>query len=115
MIVDAAALGRDGLQIRNSFLVPAPIEQARAVLNDIKRVAACVPGARSSPRSSATISTKAGSRCVSARCVQFAGTVAFRERDASRHHAVISATGNELKGRGNAHARMVCDLRADGK
>ena len=33
------------LQIRNSFLVPAPIEQAWAVLNDIKRVAACVPGA----------------------------------------------------------------------
>ena len=102
------------LQIRNSFLVPAPIEQAWAVLNDIKRVAACVPGAEltevlGDDQYKGRIAVRLGPVAL-----QFGGTVEFRERDASRHHAVISATGNELKGRGNAHARMVCDLRADG-
>lgn len=102
------------LQIRNSFLVPAPIEQAWAVLNDIKRVAACVPGAEltevvGNNQYKGRIAVRLGPVAL-----QFGGTVEFRERDASRHHAVISATGNELKGRGNAHARMVCDLRADG-
>ena len=102
------------LQIRNSFLVPAPIEQAWAVLNDIKRVAACVPGAELTEvvgdnQYKGRIAVRLGPVAL-----QFGGTVEFRERDASRHHAVISATGNELKGRGNAHARMVCDLRADG-
>lgn len=101
-------------QIRNSFLVPAPIEQAWAVLNDIKRVAACVPGAELTEvvgdnQYKGRIAVRLGPVAL-----QFGGTVEFRERDASRHHAVISATGNELKGRGNAHARMVCDLRADG-
>ena len=102
------------LQIRNSFLVPAPIEQAWAVLNDIKRVAACVPGAELTEvvgdnQYKGRIAVRLGPVAL-----QFGGTVAFRERDASRHHAVISATGNELKGRGNARARVVCDLRADG-
>ena len=102
------------LQIRNSFLVPAPIEQAWAVLNDIKRVAACVPGAELTEvvgdnQYKGRIAVRLGPVAL-----QFGGTVEFRERAASRHHAVISATGNELKGRGNAHARMVCDLRADG-
>ena len=102
------------LQIRNSFLVPAPIEQAWAVLNNIKRVAACVPGAEltevvGDDQYKGRIAVRLGPVAL-----QFGGTVAFRERDASRHHAVISATGNELKGRGNAHARVVCDLHADG-
>ena len=102
------------LQIRNSFLIPAPIEQAWAVLNDIKRVAACVPGAELTEvvgdnQYKGRIAVRLGPVAL-----QFGGTVAFRERDASRHHAVISATGNELKGRGNARARVVCDLRADG-
>ena len=77
-------------------------------------MAACVPGAEltevlGDDQYKGRIAVRLGPVAL-----QFAGTVAFRERDASRHHAVISATGNELKGRGNAHARMVCDLRADG-
>jgi carbon monoxide dehydrogenase subunit G len=101
------------LQIRNSFLIPAPIEQAWAVLNDIKRVAACVPGAELTEGLDDQYKGRIAVR-LGPVALQFAGTVAFRERDASRHHAVISATGNELKGRGNAHARVVCDLRVDG-
>jgi uncharacterized protein len=102
------------IQIRNSFLVPAPIEQAWAVLNDIKRVASCVPGAElvevvGDDIYKGRIAVRFGPVLL-----QFGGTVEFRERDARRHHAVISATGNELKGRGNAHALVVCDLRADG-
>jgi uncharacterized protein len=34
------------IRIRNSFLITAPAEQAWTVLNDIERVASCVPGAK---------------------------------------------------------------------
>jgi uncharacterized protein len=102
------------IQIRNSFLVPAPIEQAWAVLNDIKRVASCVPGAELVEVVGDDIYKGRIAVRLGPVLLQFGGTVEFRERDARRHHAVISATGNELKGRGNAHALVVCDLRADG-
>ena len=77
-------------------------------------MAACVPGAEltevlDDDQYKGRIAVRLGPVAL-----QFAGTVEFRERDAGRHHAVISATGNELKGRGNAYARVVCDLRADG-
>ena len=34
------------IRIRNSFLITAPAGQAWTVLNDIERVASCVPGAQ---------------------------------------------------------------------
>jgi uncharacterized protein len=102
------------LQIRNSFLVPAPIEQAWSVLNDIKRVAACVPGAGLTEVVGDDVYKGRIAVRLGPVALQFAGTVAFRERDAIRHRAVISATGTELKGRGNAQALVVCGLHADG-
>jgi uncharacterized protein len=102
------------VQIRNSFLVPASIEQAWAVLNDIERVAACVPGAELTEVVDDDVYKGRIAVRLGPVALQFGGTAAFRERDAIRHRAVISATGSELKGRGNAQALVVCNLRAEG-
>jgi carbon monoxide dehydrogenase subunit G len=102
------------LQIRNSFVVPASIEQAWVVLNDIRRVAACVPGAELTEVVGDDVYKGRIAVRLGPVSLQFGGTVAFRERDPTRHHAVINASGNELKGRGSAHALVICDLHADG-
>src|SRR5262245_33181861 len=101
------------IQVGSSFFVPADIDEAWAVLNDVKRVAACVPGAELIEATGedgykGRIAVRLGPVLF-----HFGGTVEFRERDASRHHAVIRATGDELKGRDNAQALVVCDLHAD--
>ena len=100
------------IQLGSSFFVPAGIEEAWAVLNDVERVASCVPGAELIEVVDNIYKGRIAVR-LGPVLMQFDGTVEFRERDAVRHHAVISATGNELKGRGNAHALLVCDLRPE--
>ncbi len=102
------------IDINNTFLVAAPIDQAWAVLNDIARVSACVPGAE--------LTDTAGDNIYKGRIavrlgpvqLQFGGSVEFLERDAAAHRARIRATGNELKGRGSARALMTCNLRPEG-
>jgi carbon monoxide dehydrogenase subunit G len=101
------------IQLGSSFFVPAGIEEAWAVLNDVERVASCVPGAELIEVGGDNIHKGRIAVRLGPVLMQFGGTVEFRERDAVRHHAVISATGNELKGRGNAHALLVCDLRPE--
>ena len=83
------------------------------MLNDIERVASCVPGAELIEISGDNIYKGRIAVRLGPVLMQFGGTVEFRERDAARHHAVISATGNELKGRGTAHALVVCDLQPE--
>ena len=99
------------IQLGSSFFVPAGIEEAWAVLNDVERVASCVPGAELIEVGGDNIYKGRIAVRLGPVLMQFGGTVEFRERDGVRHHAVISATGNELKGRGNAHALLVCDLQ----
>src|SRR5215467_12755201 len=101
------------IRIRNSFLITAPAEQAWTVLNDIERVASCVPGAELIEISGDNIYKGRIAVRLGPVLMQFGGTLEFRERDAARHHAVIVATGNELKGRGTAHALVVCDLQPE--
>lgn len=101
------------IQLGSSFFVPAGIEEAWAVLNDVERVASCVPGAELIEVVGDNIYKGRIAVRLGPVLMQFGGTVEFRERDAVRHHAVISATGNELKGRGNAHALLVCDLQPE--
>jgi uncharacterized protein len=101
------------IRIRNSFLITAPAERAWTVLNDIERVASCVPGAELIEIAGDNIYKGRIAVRLGPVLMQFGGTVEFRERDAARHHAVISATGNELKGRGTVHALVVCDLQPE--
>jgi len=101
------------IRIRNSFLITAPAELAWTVLNDIERVASCVPGADLIETPGDNIYKGRIAVRLGPVLMQFGGTLEFRERDAARHHAVIVATGNELKGRGTAHALVVCDLQPE--
>ena len=93
------------IRIRNSFLITAPAEQAWTVLNDIERVASCVPGAELIEISNDNIYKGRIAVRLGPVLMQFGGTLEFRERDAARRHAVISATGNAQRPRHRVCAR----------
>lgn len=102
------------ISLRNSFTVALPVEKAWPLLNDIERVAPCVPGTRLTERVDdntfkGEVSVKLGPVAVT-----FAGTAAFESRDDVAHTAVIKARGNEKKGRGGTSAVVHCRMTPDG-
>lgn len=99
-----------GTPLHNSFTVAAPIERAWEILTDIRRIAPCVPGAELSEvvherTYKGRIAVKLGPVAL-----HFAGTMRLDDLDAATHRAVIAASGAETKGRGAAHASVVCTL-----
>lgn len=100
------------MQLRNSFVVPAPIDEAWRTLLDVERIAPCMPGARidgvEGDDIAGTVSVKLGPISV-----RYQGTITFVERDEDQHRAVLSAAAKDKSG-GTARARIAASLRPDG-
>jgi carbon monoxide dehydrogenase subunit G len=92
-------------QLTNEFTVNRPIEEAWPILTDIERIAPCLPGAELQEIEGDTfrgvVKVKLG-----AISTQFKGEAHFKERDDEQHRAVISASGRDTGGRGNAAAEI---------
>jgi carbon monoxide dehydrogenase subunit G len=92
------------MEFDNAFEVPLPVEDAWAVLMDIRRIAPCMPGAELTEVVDArTYKGKIGVR-LGPVALSFAGTVRFEEIDDAGHSARIAAQGSDAKGRGAANA-----------
>jgi uncharacterized protein len=100
------------VRLDNEFVVPRPVDEAWAVLTDIERIAPCMPGAKLTSVDGddyhGTVKVKVGPVVA-----QYAGVARFRERDASRHHAVLEATGKQSGGPGRASAVVTADLTGE--
>ena len=87
--------------IENEFEVAAPVEQVWRHLQDVPRIAPCLPGAELTDVSGdvfkGRVTTKMGP--VSLR---FAGTAQIVERDESAKRIVMNCSGSEEKGKGQA-------------
>lgn len=93
------------MEIRNSFEVVLPPDEAMAVLMDVERVVPCLPGAElveivDDRTFKGKVSVRLGPVSLS-----FNGTAKFEEIDAAGHTAAIVASGQDEKGRGNASAK----------
>jgi uncharacterized protein len=104
------------VRIENSFAVPAPPEQAWALLMDVPRIVPCMPGATldeavDDRRWKATMAVKVGPISLS-----FETDVKREEADDAAHRARLSARAREARGRGNASATIESWLtpQADG-
>lgn len=98
------------MQIRNSFDVLLPPEEAWRVLMDIPRIAPCVPGAELTGRTEdggyqGKVSVRLGPVALA-----FGGVARIVEQDDTRRHARIEASGEDVKGRGTASATLFFDL-----
>jgi hypothetical protein len=94
------------MKIENSFEVPAPPEEAWALLMDVPRVIPCMPGAEltetlDGDRWKAKLSVKLGPISL-----VFATDVARVSADEAAWTSTLSANAREVKGRGSARATI---------
>ena len=86
------------MEIKNSFRVQQPPDATWAVLNDVERIAPCLPGAQ--------LQSIEGD--------EYRGTATFVERDDTARKAVLQAKGRETRGQGNASAMVTASVVPDG-
>jgi carbon monoxide dehydrogenase subunit G len=98
------------VKIESSFDVPAPPEQAWALLMDVPRIIPCMPGAKldetiDDAHWKATMNVKLGPISLS-----FLTDVTREDADEAARRAKLSATAREARGRGNAQATIESSL-----
>lgn len=97
------------MKLDNSFEVSLPLDETWALLQDLPRIAPCLPGAHLDDvvdgEYRGGLTTKIGP--VNAR---YSGTARFLERDDVGHRAVIRAQGREQRGSGTASATVTATL-----
>ena len=101
------------MQLENSFTVPVPVDEAWRVLNDIERIAPCMPGAAldSVEGDSFTGRVKVKLGPIN---LTYQGKASFVERDDTAHRAVIDARGKDQRGNGTANATITANLAEEG-
>ncbi|HSV41600.1 MAG TPA: SRPBCC family protein [Nocardioidaceae bacterium] len=100
------------MKLEHSFHVDEDIDAAWDVLNDVRRVALCMPGA--------AVDTVDGDD-ITGRCkiklgpisLTYRGQATFVERDAAAHRIVLEGQGQD-GANGRAAVRVVANLTADG-
>jgi uncharacterized protein len=93
------------MKLSNEFVVDAGVEQTWALLNDLERVAPCLPGAAITGRDGdtflGTVKVKVGPIGANLQ-----GVARFLETDATERRAVISMSGKDTKGNTATDATM---------
>jgi carbon monoxide dehydrogenase subunit G len=92
--------------IEDSFTVRTPIDRLWAFIQDVERIAPCMPGAELTEV--VDDRTWKGKVHVKFGPVQmaFSGTVVMEEKDDAAHRAKLSAKGTEARGKGVANANV---------
>jgi carbon monoxide dehydrogenase subunit G len=102
------------VELTNEFTVGVPVDEAWKVLNDLERIAPCMPGAQltevEGDEYRGIVKVKVGPITA-----QYKGVATFQERDEAAHRAVIKAEGRDTRGQGNASALVTALLEADGE
>ena len=97
------------MKLANELTVPAPIEEAWAVMLDVERVAPCLPGASIDSTEGdeyrGTMKIKLGPISSS-----FQGTLRIEEADEAAHRAVLSARARDSRGQGTAAATITSTM-----
>jgi len=98
------------MKLEQSFEVAAPVDQVWAALNDLERVAPCLPGAAITDHDDdgtyhGTFQVKLGPTTASYR-----GTIKIESADESTHTATLKARGTDKRGQGGASATIVNTL-----
>lgn len=100
------------MQMHHSFEVPAPIDKAWELLNDVARMAPCLPGA--------TLDTVDGDDFtgrvkvkIGAITMSYAGKGTFIERDEAERRMAFEASGRETRGAGSVAVTVSVSLSGD--
>ena len=102
------------MKIENTIEVDAPLERVWALVNDIPRVAPCMPGAAltgvlDDQTYEGTVAVKLGPLRMS-----YKGKVTVEDVDEANHSARLAASGRDTKGAGTAKASVETRMEAAG-
>jgi carbon monoxide dehydrogenase subunit G len=102
------------MRIENTVEVDAPLDRVWALVNDIPRVAPCMPGAAltgvvDDQTYEGTVAVKLGPLRMS-----YKGKVVVEDVDEANHTARLAASGRDTKGAGTARASVETRLEAAG-
>jgi carbon monoxide dehydrogenase subunit G len=103
------------MTIDDTFDIDASLERVWPVLNDVPRVASCIPNAAiteeiDSATYRANVSVKVGPVNVG-----YNATITIVSIDEALHTATIDIAGDEVKGRGGMKARVISHAEAVGE
>jgi uncharacterized protein len=93
------------MELEHSFTVPVPMERAWDVLQDVEKVAPCMPGATLDTVTGDEITGKIKVK-VGPITMTYAGTARFTERDKDAGVVTLEASGKETRGAGTASASV---------
>lgn len=101
------------MDLTNEIRVGVPIERAWDTLTDIEFIAPCMPGAQltevDGDEYKGQVKIKVGPITA-----QYKGTIKFLSKDEDTHTVVLSATGRDSRGAGNASAEVTAQMTPDG-
>jgi len=101
------------MQLTHEFTVPASIDEAWAVMSDVERVAACMPGASLTSVVGDEFEGQVKVR-IGPMQLTYLGSGTVVERDEAARTMAIEATGKEARGQGTARARVSASLKESG-
>jgi uncharacterized protein len=98
------------MKLEQTFEVQAPLAQVWEALNDLERVAPCLPGASITSHDEegtyhGTFTVKLGPMTAA-----YNGTIRIEEADEAAHRATLKARGTDKRGQGGANATIVNTL-----
>jgi uncharacterized protein len=98
------------MRLEQTFDVQAPLAHVWAALNDLERVAPCLPGAAITSRDDdgtyrGTFTVKLGPMTAA-----YNGTIRIEDVDEAAHSATLKARGTDKRGQGGASATIVNTL-----
>jgi carbon monoxide dehydrogenase subunit G len=97
----------------NDFRVSVPVDEAWDVLTSVERIAPCMPGAELTGVEGDDYTGKVKVK-LGPITAQYKGVASFESLDPDAHRAVLRASGREMRGQGNASARVVAQLTPEG-
>ena len=99
------------MELNDSFEVAHPIGAVWDVITDVERIAPCLPGAQLTGSDGdafeGLVKVKVGP--ISS---QYKGKASFTERDDAAHRLLMSASGRDTRGAGNASAEITVALES---
>ncbi|MFI5878947.1 SRPBCC family protein [Streptomyces sp. NPDC051554] len=99
------------MQLTNSVPIKASPDDVFALMNDVERVASCMPGAALDGQDGDTWRGRVKIR-VGPISASYAGTVRFLEIDAEKRRLRVHARGRDTHGSGDAEAEVTLDILA---
>ena len=100
------------LEITKTFVVKAAPEAVWSFLVDLPRVARCLPGAAIGEKLDERTSTGTMTIKVGPVSSTYKGKVVFERLDAASRTAELTATGQDVRGKGGADLRLTSSLKA---